>query len=246
MIHKAYSTFTESLLRRPETGMGYQLIKAKRSNSDNNQLFIVYNAELVVDLDLSFNESKNRIQKEGFTMMLSQSQYIDLSLSSVMNRNELKSHRVLSESIMDDKGRHKGGSGAVDNDPVFANGIDIFIRLSAYKNDRRVDIKRNCLLDGTYTTTQLDYLRCKRHEDNPIDRYALPNNEDIKWAFYVLPKGIDQYRPGVVQPANGHNGGGIEALFDNGTSMEPFIKRLHTDEKVASRRKSSKSFIGTT
>jgi hypothetical protein len=99
------------------------------------------------------------------------------------------------------------------------------VRLSAYENDRRIDHFNKKLLDGTYTTTEDDYLTCKKYGDDPVDRYALPNDEEIKWAFHVKPKNWDKYRPGIVQPANGHIGGGIEALFDNGTSVDTYFKK---------------------
>jgi len=225
MIYKAFSSFTESLLRRPETGMGYQLIEAKRPDRYSTQRFIVYNAELIVDLNDSFQENKRKILNEGYVRMFSKSDYLDLSLSSVLKRQELRSVRMFSESKMDDKGRSSGGRGSIDNDPVYANGEDIFVRLSAYEIDRRIDFKNKCLLDGTYTTTMDDYLSCKRHNDDPVDRYALPNDEEIEWAFHIQPKSYDKYRPGIVQPANGHNGGGIEALFDNGTSNGTYLKK---------------------
>lgn len=225
MIYKAFSSFTESLLSRPETGMGYQLIEAKRPNRYSTQRFIVYNAELIIDFNDSFQENKRKILNEGYLTMFSKSDHLNLSLTSVLKRRELRSVRMFSESKMDDKGRKSGGSGSVDHEPVYANGEDIFVRLSAYENDRRIDFKNKCLLDGTYATTMDDYLSCKRHNDDPVDRYALPNDEEIEWAFHIQPKSYDKYRPGIVQPANGHNGGGIEALFDNGTSNGTYLKK---------------------
>jgi hypothetical protein len=225
MIYKAFSSFTETLLRKPETGMGYQLIEAKRPDRFYTQRFIVYNAELIVDLNDSFQESKEKIMNEGFVRMFSQSDYLHLSLSSVLKRQELNSVRMFSESKMNDKGRKSGGYGSVDNEPIYANGEEIFVRLSAYENDRRIDLVNKCLLDGTYTTTISDYLLCKRYCDNPVDRYALPNDEEIKWAFHVQPKNYDKYRLGIVQPANGHNGGGTEAFFEKGTSNGTYLKK---------------------
>lgn len=176
-------------------------------------------------MDDSFQENKRKILNEGYIKMFSKSDYLNLSLSSVLKRQELRSVRMFSERKMDDKGRSSGGRGSVDNEPVYANGEDIFVRLSAYENDRRIDFKNKCLLDGTYTTTMDDYLSCKRHNDDPVDRYALPNDEEIEWAFHIRPKSYDKYRPGIVQPANGHNGGGIEALFDYGTSNGTYLKK---------------------
>ena len=226
MIYKAYSSFIQSLLQLPETGMGYQFIEAiKGSNQYYSQKFIVYNADLIVDYNDSFQTNKRKIISEGYSRILNKSDYISLKQPKLLNRKELKAIRTLSESKMDNKGRHSGGTGAKDNDPIYANGIDIFVRLSAYENDRRVDFINKKLLNGTYTTTEKDYLTCKQYNDDPVDRYALPNDEEIKWAFHVKPKSYDKYRPGIVQPANRHNGGGIEALFDNGTSQGTYFKK---------------------
>jgi len=47
----------------------------------------------------------------------------------------------------------------------------------------------------------------------------------IKWAFYILPKKDDSLQRGIVQPAFDHDGGGIEAYFENGTSNQTFLEK---------------------
>ena len=79
---------------------------------------------------------------------------------------------------------------------------------------------------GTFTTTFEDYGDCITTNDDPIDRYALPNDEKIKWSFFIQPKNIDILQKGIVQPAFGHQGGGIEAYFEKGTSENTYaLKR---------------------
>jgi len=97
------------------------------------------------------------------------------------------------------------------------------VRLSAYENDKRIDFEKKRLKDGTYTTTLYDYISCVKTKDDPVDRYALPNDETIKWAFYVQPKSNDTLQRGIVQPAFGHAGGGIEAYFENGTAENTYL-----------------------
>lgn len=225
MIFKAQSQFTQSLLSLPETGMGYQIIDAKRHGRYTTDRFIVYNSELIVDYDSNFDTYKRQIVLESYTKMFSQSSFIALDSPTLVRRSAVSNVRMFSESSMNTKGRHSGGTGAVDNAPIYANGTDIFVRLSAYSDDKRIDFVKMRLKEGTYTTTEADYLTCKRYNDDPVDRYALPNDETIKWAFFVKPKSYDKYRPGIVQPANNHNGGGIEALFDNGTSDGTYLER---------------------
>ena len=59
--------------------------------------------------------------------------------------------------------------------------------------------------------------------NDPVDRYALPNDEEIKWSFYIKPKTVDILQRGIVQPAFDHAGGGIECYFIYGTSKETYL-----------------------
>ena len=61
--------------------------------------------------------------------------------------------------------------------------------------------------------------------DDPIDRYALPNDETIKWAFYIQPKSWDKLQKGIVQPAFDHYGGGIEVYFEDETSYNTYFEK---------------------
>ena len=229
MIYRFQNELIKELLHLPETGMGYQIIEAELpvGNYLNAKRFIVYNAELAVDMDEGFEINKRRIYDTGYRKMFAQSEPIFLGFNRVLGRAEVEQPSFRSffkaESSNNDKGRHTNGSAAADNKPRKANGKDVFVRLSAYENDRRVDTDNKCLLPGSYTTTEDDYVTCKDSNDDPIDRYALPNDEEIKWAFHIQPTSFDEYRYGIVQPANGHQGGGVEALFDNGTSENTFI-----------------------
>ena len=225
MIYKAQSQFTQSLLSLPETGMGYQIIDANRQGRFSTERFVVYNSELIVELDNNFNTIKRQILLESYTKMFSQSDFIALESPILVRQSAVRNVRTFSESSMNTKGRHSGTTGAIDNPPRYASGSEMFVRLSAYPDDKRIDFVKMKLKSGSYTTTEADYLTCKKYSDDPVDRYALPNDETIKWAFYIRPKSNDQYRPGVVQPANGHNGGGIEALFDNGTSDGTYLEK---------------------
>ncbi len=224
MIYKAFSTFTEDLLRLPESGMGYQIIDAIRPNRTSKDRFIVYNSSLIVDYSvLTFNDSKKELLLEGYTKMFSKSDYLTLSSPTLVNRSEVRGTRMYSEGVMSMKSRNSGSVGAVDSPKRYANGIDIYVRLSHYLDDKRIDKVNKKLKPGAYATTKEDYLTCKRTNDDPVDRYALPSDELIEWAFEVQPKSFDQLRLGIAQPAFNHNGGGVEALFDDGTSNGTLI-----------------------
>jgi hypothetical protein len=70
-----------------------------------------------------------------------------------------------------------------------------------------------------------DYLKCKGTNSDPIDRYALPSNDKIQYAFHIQPKKSDTLQRGIVQPANGKQGAGKEAYFAKGTADGTFLKQ---------------------
>jgi len=227
MIFKAYSSDQQKFLSLPESGMGYQIVEAKRYSKAFKEKFIVYNSELVVDLDSNFSRAKTQIITEGYLNVRNKAEWllIETSTISLLSRKQITEHRVLNENKKKEKGRQSGGSGAAENPKELANGKETFVRLSAYENDMRIDFSKMKLKPGTYTTTNDDYVLCVKTSDDPIDRYALPNDEKIKWAFYVQPKSNDLLQRGIVQPAFGHDGGGIEVFFEYGTSEKTYLNR---------------------
>lgn len=226
MIFRAYTSFTNDLILRPETGMGYQVIDARKSGKFTSERFVVYNSELIVELDSRFDTFKRQIISEGFSNILNKSDLLSLEIVNILPKSQIQQIRFLAESKRNNKGRYSGGVGAKDAKKEYADGKEIFVRLSAYENDKRIDFENKKLKAGSYTTTLLDYQTCKRLNDDPVDRYALPNDEEIKWTFYIQPKSIDQLQKGIVQPAFEHDGGGIEAYFENGTSKETYFQKL--------------------
>jgi hypothetical protein len=230
MIYKIYPQDANTLLEQQETGMGYQIVEARQYNRVNSKRMVVYNTQLAVDLDENFNVNRNKIIKEGFTVMLAKVEELMLETDSI----KIIPHSQLNETVQLSStqkilfSRHSGGKGATDSPKENASGNENFVRLSAFENDRRIDIINKRLKPGTFTTTEVDYRQCLSKDDDPVDRYALPNNDKIEWAFYIRPKSNDQLQRGIVQPAFGHTGGGIEAFFENGTSnFTYFLKKKY-------------------
>jgi hypothetical protein len=226
MIYKLYYSKTQYLLSQPETGMGYQLIEAKQHNKLVSERFVVYNAELIIDFDVNFKSYRSQIISEGYNSIFNKAGYIDIEDLKILKSNEVKEYRTITESKRQSKLRQSGGNSAVNNPKQPATGDDYFARLSAFENDRRIDFENKCLRSGSYTTTLRDYAACVKLDDDPIDRYALPNEDKIKWAFYIRPKKGELYQEGIVQPAFGHDGGGIEDYFVDGTLHDTYIGKL--------------------
>lgn len=93
---------------------------------------------------------------------------------------------------------------------------DVFARFTAYSNDRRITPEKG-LLPGTYATTEEDS-RAVATGEQAVERYALPNPAPAVYRFRIDPTAGTQYQTGIVQPAYGHAGGGVEALFTAGTA----------------------------
>ena len=217
MYFKLSATQENDLLHQPETGMGYQVVEASRAGSYTKENFLVLNSEVVIEINGYESDNVRKVMREGISAIKMSSNYITLNSISVFNKNKFR-------SVVNEK-KSENEKGAIDNPVENANGEEIFVRLSAFDDDKRVDKVNKCLRPGSYTTTMDDYLKCKVTNADPVERYALPNNDEIKFAFHIQPKKTDTLQRGTVQPANGKRGGGKEAYFANGTSNGTFLKQ---------------------
>jgi hypothetical protein len=105
---------------------------------------------------------------------------------------------------------------AADGEPRGTAPGSVFMRFTAYLNDRRITPERG-LLPGTYATTEEDS-RVVATGEQAVERYALPNPTPAVYRFRIDPKPGTAHQAGVVQPAYGHVGGGVEVLFTDGTA----------------------------
>jgi len=214
MLYKLTASQEKELLHQPETGMGYQVVEASRSGSYIRERFLVLNSEIVIERNGLEADHVRKVINEGIAAFKAHAGFIVLNAMRVLNENQFRN--MISESKSGDE------RGAIENPVENATGEDVLVRLSAFDNDRRVDKVNRCLLPGSFTTTMEDYLKCKTTSDDPVERYALPNNDEIKFAFHVQPVKSDTLQRGTVQPANGKRGGGKEAYFAAGTAAGTF------------------------
>lgn len=217
MYFKLSTQQKNSLLSQPETGMGYQVIEASRAGNYIREKFLVLNSEVVIEMNGYEAENVRKVINEGIYSIKANAGYIVLSSISVFSENQFRN--IVSEA------KSENERGAIDNPIVNANGEEVFVRLSAFDDDRRVDKINKCLRPGSFVTTMDDYFKCKATNDNPVERYALPGNDKIKFAFHIQPKKSDTLQRGNVQPANGKRGGGKEAYFNKGTAIGTFLKQ---------------------
>lgn len=233
MIYKVNFLDTSKFLSLPETGMGYQIFDAAINGSITKRRYLVYNADLILDFDNTFAESKKQVFSIQNKTLLSEVKTLNLDIKNIniLKKSQLLdtvqklslTFNMMNENTKKIKHRYSGGIAAIDNKKEYANGNEEFVRLSAFEDDKRIDFERKMLKKSSFATTKKDYLDCIEYADDPVDRYALPNDDKIKWSFYFKPKFLDILQRGIVQPAFGHEGGGIETFFENGTSNDTFL-----------------------
>lgn len=193
--------FTNQLLLEPESGMGFQLVKV-RSKAADWMSGIVYNADL-------FLENTQRWSR-GIG-----ANYKQLLFDARNSRDEILQIQTIRPAAVREMASNTKGQEAKDAPVTPTRAGDTFIRFSAYENDRRVTSDRR-LLPGTYATTEADASNVLTGRD-AVERYALPNPEPASHRFESKPHVNTAVQRGVVAPANGHRGGGIEVIFPNGT-----------------------------
>ena len=202
------------LLHQPETGMGYQVVEATKAWNYNRAKFLVLNSEVVIEMNGFEDDLIRLIFSQGIFSFKSRAELITLNAMKVLSEKQFRSQ--VNEPKNDKE------KGAIDNPVENANGEEIFVRLSAFDDDKRIDKIKRYLRPGSFTTTKDDYLKCKDINDDPVERYALPSNDEIKFAFHIKPVKTDSLQRGTVQPANEKHGGGKEAYFANGTAEGTF------------------------
>jgi Ni/Co efflux regulator RcnB len=92
---------------------------------------------------------------------------------------------------------------------------EVFKRFSAYANDNRLN-SDGSWRPGTYATTEADARNVKTGMD-AVRRYALPNPDPASYVYTSRPKSGTDIQRGIVAPAFGQPGGGVEVIFPAGT-----------------------------
>lgn len=207
MIRLSYPQ-TSQLLDQPETGMGYQNIRADLRDSLAPRRGTVLNAELLI-----WETEAPRLLSTQYESLLRQASSADAT--------KIRSLEVLAPSkqpagFVAERSAADGELGpATDGEPETLPAGEVFARFTAYRNDRRIT-PGNGLLPGSYATTEEDGKRVETGSE-AVERYALPDPTPAIFKFRIEPGEGTELRRGIVQPAYGHSGGGVEVLFDDGT-----------------------------
>lgn len=218
------------LLSKPETGMGYQIVKANPLGEEGKKLFLVYNSDLAVEMNEEFKEHHELLKSNGYVLTKNRANrdlLLDKGSIKILSHQEFCIAEVtFSRSFINQYHRQNIKRGATENPPVNPDGVELFLRVCAHPYDCRIDYETQRLLPGSFAISFNDYLTCFNTQDDPTDRYSMPNHRKIKWAFVIQPKTTDLVCQGGVQPIFDEMGGGVEIYFENGTSENTFIERV--------------------
>ena len=204
---KLTERFIESLVHQPESGMGYQIVKAEYNRGPIKG--VAYNAELIV-----FDHENRRI--------ITFEQYQELVKIASTDTSLIKSISVippqptLMRSVYQISEEKPFGKPATEGEIEETKKNEIFKRFTSYRNDRRITA-RGGLIRGTYATTEEDARNVNTGKE-AVEIYALPNPNPAKYRFTIEPEEDTNIQKGKVQPAFGHKGGGVEVIFVDGTT----------------------------
>lgn len=200
------------LSAQPETGMGYQYVEAAMSDFSSLK-GVVLNSEVFIPEDkiekvmgshfLSYSKMLNEAEQPGYIRKI-----------EVIGRDRLQ----LGETRFFAKSK---GLPATQSAISSTEKDQVFKRFSLYKNDNHVT-EDGGLKPGAYATTEADAQNVKTGTD-AMNRYALPSDEPPTYVFTIKPPEKTLVRVGIVEPANGKPGGGVEVLFEEGSPKNTVI-----------------------
>lgn len=116
MLFKLTTEQENDLLKQPETGMGYQVVEARKEGNYIREKFLVLNSQVVVEMNAYTSDNVRQVVDEGIYAFKAKANLITLNAMSVLN--EIEFRHVVNET----KEEHE--KGAIDNPIEKANGIE--------------------------------------------------------------------------------------------------------------------------
>lgn len=211
------------LSTQPEYGMGYQKVTATLDDGSTAN-GLVFNSQVF----LKETEYSSLVVREEWSEVLKEAGKSKRSITSVQliprppetlrGVKQIVSgtgtRTLLGESY--DLIIQAEGGPAKDAPEAPTIAGEVFKRFSAYANDRRVT-EKNGLTPGTFATTREDADAFVKTGTDAVKRYALENKTPASNVFTINPPEQTSLKRGIVAPAYGEPGGGVEVIFVNGS-----------------------------
>lgn len=206
-----------SLVNRAEYGMGYQKVIATLDTGSRENGIIV-NAQVFMDdaeraSQKIFDNWENIVEEARKSRRSVVSvQLVPRSAESLrgVRRVAVNAKKALLQESLAAVGPAK------DAPVTLTLEGEVFKRFSAYANDRRVTAGRG-LTRGTFATTKEDADAHVKTGTDAVHRYALENKTPASNVFTITPPEETNLQRGIVEPAYGEPGGGVEVIFVKGS-----------------------------
>jgi hypothetical protein len=183
-------------VNQPETGMGYQQV----------EIFPHY-----------YNQVSRTLYLANATYLWEFENFNNLPLFlSIENLLQIPSYlgSIDHISIMTNSRYSVSPTATLPPYTYYSKPGDVFIRLSAFNNDKRI-LSDGSVLAGTYGTTLTD-MTVTPSGLAAVGRYALPNRLSAFYRYRIIPPVGTPILFGTVTPNYGLCGGGVEVFFPNG------------------------------
>jgi len=213
-IYKIGHNTTGHLLSKPESGMGYQIIKYRDS------ALVIFNATIAIPLD----ELRTKLFTENDYLLLSGDPGLELKqryepmdiLDDILIIDLLLGTGLRTDTF----GLSFTESVTEPPESVISSKVPhSYYRYSPYFKDKRVDSITGNYLPGTFATTYAD-MHFVPSGFAAVGRYALPNPASAQHVFPIVT--LDKPNLiGTATPNFGQAGGGVEVLFKNGAKNYP-------------------------
>jgi hypothetical protein len=207
------------LKKQPEYGMGYQIGVAKLSTGSSEH-GVILNGTIFAQADELRPMSADEVSKAVAMVHESSLSIVNINLiarSPESLRGVRRIHTLTAKSAPFSAANEsvRASQGAKDAPITATVAGELFKRFSPYVDDIRITENRG-LQPGTFATTAEDAENVKTGRDAVI-RYALENKKSANKRFTITPSVDTRLQRGIVQPAYGEPGGGVEVIFVDGT-----------------------------
>ncbi len=212
---EAYLLETEQIrssIQKPESGMGYQTAQLDRLRG-----YIVASKVFVPITTSSGGEWPEKVYYSK-----------NLAVVAPQPKSALTGRLIIEPPWKTAFGSVTSSEGRLENETTTELN-DVFFRLSAYRDDRRIRADRS-LARASYSTTERD-LTVVPSGLAAVGRFALPTRISARYVFKITPGAGVRILYGTVIPDFGLCGGGVEVFFPEGTGSGTVSDATEIPEK---------------
>lgn len=203
MIYKLNQKTIQYLQTLPESGIGYQLIHARKEGELLQKNYVVFNSEIAIEYKDKLVNYSNTLNEKGYNILLQTLNIVGFEDITLTKNDETKNNVWNNTTLSIEADNHK------------IKVYDIYIRPSVYKKDNRLDLINKVLLPGSYVTTLESYTNCHIMRENPVEKYSLPVQQECAKIHYIKHTSEKNITTGTFKGTFGKKGGGIKLNFND-------------------------------